>query len=115
MFGDHTRAVKLVNFSYARGADGTQILVSKNQRMPGYLMYQAVSDIDFSSYGYARHFKFLKESRVALPDQMVDQRYQNVVTPWFKKTKESIFENLELARLRDWLLPMLMNGQVTVA
>ena len=53
VFGDHTRVIKLVNFRYARGADGTQILVSKNLNMPAYLMYQAVSDIDLSSYGYA--------------------------------------------------------------
>lgn len=115
VFGDHTRILKLVNFSYARGADGTQILVSKYMRMPGYLMYQAVSDIDLSSYGYARHFKFLKESKIILPDQSVAQKYQDAVTPWFEKKRASIFENMELARLRDWLLPLLMNGQVTVA
>lgn len=115
VFGDHTRVVKLVNFSYARGADGTQILASKNMRMPGYLMYQAVSDIDLSSYGYARHFKFLKESKIILPDQSVAKKYEDAVTPWFEKKRASIFENLELARLRDWLLPLLMNGQVTVA
>jgi len=115
VFGDHTRAVKLVNFSYARGADGTQILVSKDMRMPGYLLHQVVSCIDLSSYGYARHFKFLKESKMVLPCQSVAQKYQTAVTPWFEKTRESIFENLELARLRDWLLPLLMNGQVTVA
>lgn len=78
-------------------------------------MYQAVSDIDLSSYGYARHFKFLKESKIILPDQSVAQKYQDAVTPWFEKKRASIFENLELARLRDWLLPLLMNGQVTVA
>jgi len=27
----------------------------------------------------------------------------------------SIFENLELVQLRDWLLPLLMNSLVTVA
>ena len=115
VFGDHTRAVKLVNFSYARGADGTQILASKDMRMPGYLMYQAVSDIDLSSYGYARHFKFLKESKIVIPDQAIAQKYQAAVTPWFEKIRLSIFEILELAKLRDWLLPLLMNGQVTVA
>jgi type I restriction enzyme S subunit len=115
VFGDHTRAVKLVNFSYARGADGTQILLSNSPKMPGYLMYQVVSGVDLSSYGYARHFKFLKESTTVLPEQTVAQRYQDVVSPWFEKIKESVFENMELSRLRDWLLPMLMNGQVTVA
>ncbi|MBZ5795412.1 restriction endonuclease subunit S [Burkholderia contaminans] len=115
VFGDHTRAVKLANFGYARGADGTQILVSKSQRMPGYLMYQAVSNIDLSSYGYARHFKFLKESVIIIPEQMVAQKYQKVVTPWYEKTKATIFENLELTRLRDWLLPLLISGQVKAA
>ncbi|HFC6663063.1 TPA: restriction endonuclease subunit S, partial [Neisseria meningitidis] len=40
IFGDHTRIVKLVNFQYARGADGTQVILSNNERMPNYLFYQ---------------------------------------------------------------------------
>ena len=31
-----------------------------------------------------------------------------------EKRKSLYKENRELTRLRDWLLPMLMNGQVTV-
>jgi type I restriction enzyme S subunit len=114
VFGDHTRAVKMVNFEYARGADGTQILLSNNSRMPGYLLYQAVSDIDLSNYGYARHFKFLKDSKIILPNEIIAARYHEVVAPWYEKIKEGIFENQHLMQLRDWLLPMLMNGQVTV-
>ena len=114
VFGDHTRAVKLVNFEYARGADGTQILLSNNSRMPGYLLYQAVSDIDLSNYGYARHFKFLKDSKIILPNEAIATRYQQVVTPCYEKIKVGIFENQHLMRLRDWLLSMLMNGQVTI-
>jgi len=38
--------------------------------------------------------------------------------PYFKTISEAIytktFENQQLSSLRDWLLPMLMNGQVTV-
>ena len=114
VFGDHTRTVKLVNFEYARGADGTQILLSNDSRMPGYLLYQVVSDIDLSNYGYARHFKFLKDSKIILPNETIATRYQQVVTPWYEKIKGGIFDNQHLMRLRDWLLPMLMNGQVTI-
>lgn len=114
VFGDHTRAVKLVNFEYARGADGTQILLSNDSRMPGYLLYHAVSDIDLSNYGYARHFKFLKDSKIILPNEAIAARYHEVVAPWYEKIKGGIFENQHLMQLRDWLLPMLMNGQVTV-
>lgn len=114
VFGDHTRAVKLVNFEYARGADGTQILLSNDSRMPGYLLYHAVSDIDLSNYGYARHFKFLKDSKIILPNEAIAARYHEVVAPWYEKIKGVIFENQHLMQLRDWLLPMLMNGQITV-
>ena len=34
--------------------------------------------------------------------------------PIYKQMHEIAFENLHLTELRDWLLPMLMNGQVTI-
>ncbi|MFQ2905987.1 restriction endonuclease subunit S [Aeromonas allosaccharophila] len=114
IFGDHTRAVKLVNFDYARGADGTQVLVAKSDEVPSYLLYQIVSGIDLSSYGYARHYKFLKESKCVIPRSDISQIYQVTVVSWYEKIRGNIFQNYELQRLRDWLLPMLMNGQVTV-
>jgi type I restriction enzyme S subunit len=114
IFGDHTRVVKLVNFNYARGADGTQILSSSDNRIPSYVMYQAVANIDLSNYGYARHFKFLKEKVIILPHESISSKYQEIATPLFDKVRNITFENLELAKLRDWLLPLLMNGQVTV-
>lgn len=61
IFGDHTRILKLINFDFARGADGTQVLLSNNSRMPQHLFYHALLKIDLSNYGYARHFKFLKK------------------------------------------------------
>ena len=42
------------------------------------------------------------------------QKYESIVGSFFRK-KESIYmENQQLTQLRDWLLPMLMNGQVRV-
>lgn len=114
IFGDHSRTVKLVNFDYARGADGTQVLEANTSAVPCYLLYQLVLDIDLSNYGYARHFKFLKESRCVVPEEVTAQKYQETVAPWYEKIKNNIFQNYQLEYLRDWLLPMLMNGQVTV-
>jgi type I restriction enzyme S subunit len=37
-----------------------------------------------------------------------------VAEPLFEKIELSIKESRQLEGLRDWLLPMLMNGQVTV-
>lgn len=114
IFGDHTRIVKLVNFPYSRGADGTQVLISNTIQIPNYLLYQIIKDIDFSSYGYARHFKFLKEQKIIKPIKDISQGYQIIVSLLFEQIKKLQKQNQQLAQLRDFLLPILMNGQVGV-
>ncbi|MCU7841659.1 MAG: restriction endonuclease subunit S [Candidatus Thiodiazotropha sp. (ex Troendleina suluensis)] len=54
-------------------------------------------------------------TNLALPkaDETV-QKYAEIVEPLFERIYQSTKEILELEKLRDWLLPMLMNGQVTV-
>ena len=114
VFGDHTRIVKYVRFPFARGADGTQVLKSNTPRVPDELLYQIIKSIDLTNYGYARHFKFLKDTTAIIPDESVAKRYAEIVIPIYDKQVQLIFENRELTKLRDWLLPMLMNGQATV-
>ncbi|MDW8742219.1 restriction endonuclease subunit S [Streptococcus suis] len=114
VFGDHTRIVKYINFEYARGADGTQIIISKNENVPTVLLYQFISSIDLSNYGYARHYKFLKEKLILVPNINISRKYSENAETIFNRIRQTIFENQELTQLRDWLLPMLMNGQVKV-
>lgn len=114
IFGDHTRIVKLINFDFARGADGTQVLLSNNTRMPQHLFYHSLLKIDLSNYGYARHFKFLKDIKIIIPSIELAEKFEKLSIVYFEKIRHNIFENQKLAELRDWLLPMLMNGQVRV-
>lgn len=114
VFGDHTRIVKYARFPFARGADGTQVLKSNNTCIPDELFYQMIRSIDLSNYGYARHFKFLKDTMIILPKKSVADRFSNFVKPLHEKQVKLTFENIELTKLRDWLLPMLMNGQAGV-
>lgn len=114
VFGDHTRIVKYIGFDFARGADGTQVILSNNPSMPELLLYHAIKKIDLSNYGYARHFKFLKDTNIIIPERKVAEIFDEKVTPLYASIEHNIFENIELTRLRDWLLPMLMNGQATV-
>jgi type I restriction enzyme S subunit len=51
---------------------------------------------------------------LAIPDSAVVEKYAAVVEPAFKRIANNTKENQHLTHLRDWLLPMLMNGQVTV-
>lgn len=44
----------------------------------------------------------------------VIEAYAKAAEPLFEKIEINIKENSQLKQLRDWLLPMLMNGQVTV-
>lgn len=46
-------------------------------------------------------------------DEMIE-RFDAIFAPMMERQKALKKENRELAELRDWLLPMLMNGQATV-
>lgn len=51
---------------------------------------------------------------LAYPTADLLEKYDEIVTNYNKIIFERSIENCELTSLRDWLLPMLMNGQVTV-
>lgn len=114
VFGDHTRVVKFINFTFARGADGTQLLSSDDPRLPPVLFYHQLRQFDLSNYGYARHFKFLKEQKICLPTEEVAKQFAREADRFFALLRNNTTQNQHLTELRDWLLPMLMNGQVTV-
>ena len=114
VFGDHTGYVKYVNFPFARGADGTQVIWSQKENFPSSLLFHMVKRIPLPNVGYSRHFMFLKESTVFSPPIELAKRYDTVTNRIYQKIKEVTFENIELVSLRDFLLPMLMNGQVKV-
>jgi type I restriction enzyme, S subunit len=56
----------------------------------------------------------LKTLPTLLPNKDTIEKYRVVNESIFKKQDIIEQENQQLASLRDWLLPMLMNGQVTV-
>ena len=114
VFGDHTRILKLINFDFARGADGTQVLLSKEERVPQHFFYHSLLKIDLSNYGYARHFKFLKDTKTIMPSIDIANQFEEKAKVWYDMVWANKRQNQKLAELRDWLLPMLMNGQVRV-
>jgi type I restriction enzyme S subunit len=56
----------------------------------------------------------LKTINVFLPPKVLVEQYRNLVSSTFQKQNTIELENQKLTELRDWLLPMLMNGQVKV-
>jgi len=56
----------------------------------------------------------LRSIPILIPNEKVFEQFNGKIKPIHKLMYENITENQKLAQLRDWLLPMLMNGQVTV-
>lgn len=52
--------------------------------------------------------------KIIKPPHNILQKFNEIVIPLHEKISVNLQQNQQLAQLRDWLLPMLMNGQVTV-
>ena len=54
----------------------------------------------------------LRDSYIVLPQYDYIEKFHAISFPTFSKLRANKRENQKLTQLRDWLLPMLMNGQV---
>lgn len=57
----------------------------------------------------------LKDRPIYIPTTDELSAFNVQIMPMMTKISENTIENQQLIQLRDWLLPMLMNGQATVA
>jgi type I restriction enzyme S subunit len=56
----------------------------------------------------------IKELNIVIPQEDIIEKFYKISNSNFEKTLLNLKENQQLASLRDWLLPMLMNGQARV-
>ena len=105
IFGDHTRALKYVDFPFVRGADGTQVLKPKGDIHPRFFYY-ACKAIELPSRGYNRHFKALKEKEIPIPSfkEQTDiadilQRLEGAITVQVSQNRVS--KDLKRAAMRQ--------------
>lgn len=115
IFGDHTRILKYITFPFAKGADGTQLVISNDlRRMPQSLFYNSLLNVDLSNYSYARHYKYLKEEEIILPSEPAARQYDGIVSVYYKAIQNHRYQILLLTEARNRLLPKLMNGEIIV-
>lgn len=114
VFGDHTRVLKYIQFPFAKGADGTQLIVTDNENMPQSLLYCSLVAVDLSNYHYARHFKYLKSEEILVPNGEVAELFDRYVTPIFGKIQNLRNASIKAQEARDRLLPKLMGGELEV-
>lgn len=115
VFGDHTRILKLIPFPFSCGAEGTQILMSNDERVPQHLFYCALKQIDLSNYHYARHFKFLKRHKILIPSKPISIMFETIVSVFFKEIDILRNKIRKLRQTRESLLPKLINSDLDIS
>jgi type I restriction enzyme S subunit len=73
VFGDHTRALKWVDFPFCPGADGTQVLKAK-PIMGDKFAYFILSHVELPNLGYSRHMRELKQREFKIAVDANEQR-----------------------------------------
>ena len=86
VFGDHTRVIKYVDEPCFLGADGVKLLKAKIENPNYKYLYYVLSNADIPNTGYNRHFKWLKEVEIPLPN--IEE--QNKIVETLEKVDELI-------------------------
>ena len=79
--------------------------------------YQAIKNLVFENSGSVQQqltVPQVSELKIVLPPEFYLTKFEKIGILLFSKIENIKQQNQELAKLRDWLLPMLMNGQVSV-
>ena len=82
-------------------------------------VFFAIKDIDFTRWDSGTGVPSMTASLLysiplVKPNDLILQIFDNVLLPIFQKLEKVQLENENLTKLRDSLLPLLMNGQVSV-
>jgi type I restriction enzyme S subunit len=75
---------------------------------------QILSNLDQGAFFKSFNVKGIKALKLLRPTPYIENEFEQRVAPIIEKRHQLLAENAVLTQLRDWLLPMLMNGQVTV-
>ena len=73
VFGDHTRVLKYIDFSFVLGADGIKIIKPKDF-IDSKFFYYFLQANPIKSKGYARHYKFFKKLNLFVPPLQIQQK-----------------------------------------
>lgn len=116
IFGDHTRNIKFIDFPFAVGADGTKIL-KPIAGLDCKFFYYYLKSIRIPSAGYSRHYKYLKEIEVPIPNPDIQMQIVNKIAsqlPVVQDIQERISKtNKILQDFRQSVLSAAVTGNLT--
>lgn len=100
VFGDHTRIFKYVDFPILLGADGTKLLAAKISDVNMKYLYYFFNTLSLPNDGYSRHFKYLKQVVIPLPNI----QYQNKIANILDQAQRLVDKRKEQIALLDELV-----------
>lgn len=105
VFGDHTRCMKYIDFDFVVGADGTQLIRTKENTLVKLGYYQLMS-ANIPNNGYSRHFKYVKEQAYKL---IIDKDEQKYIVDTLDAVAEIIRLRKENIQLTKDLIPTIFH------
>ena len=115
VFGDHTKAIKYVDFDFVAGADGIKVIKSQEFYHPK-LFYYFIRAISLPDRGYSRHFQFLEKAQIPIPpfieqEQIVSELERHLsVADEAEATLDAELKRAE--RLRQSILKHAFSGKL---
>lgn len=115
VFGDHTKAIKYIDFDFVGGADGIKVIKSQEIYHPK-LFYYFLRAISLPDRGYSRHFQFLEKAQIPVPpiseqEQIVSELERHLsVADEIEATIKSELKRAE--RLRQSILKHAFSGKL---
>ena len=118
VFGDHTCTLKYVDFPFAVGADGTQ-LIHPTKDFDIRYFYYALRNLPLEHFGYQRHFKYLKTSKVFCPPMLVQRKIAAILSAYDDLIENNtrrikILEDMAQTLYREWFVHFRFPGHENV-
>jgi type I restriction enzyme S subunit len=110
IFGDHTRIFKYIDFNFAIGADGTQIIIPDAQKFIPKFFYFLMLNLKINNLGYSRHFKLLKTEKLIIPSLETQKQIVAKLSAFQLYKKELLGQKIKLKELFDSVLHRSMSS-----
>lgn len=93
IFGDHTRVLKYIDFSFVLGADGVKILQPIHD-INALFLFHFLKSYNIPNLGYSRHYKLLKEISLPIPSMSLQQSFSAKVSA-IEAQKQAITQSIK--------------------
>ena len=91
VFGDHTRAVKYVDFPFGAGADGIKVLEPADGIYPKFLYYATqYLVLRLEDRGYARHYQYIEKKELDIPSLPEQKRIVTRIEELFSELDNGV-------------------------